>query len=140
MTEKNHIDIMANEPILLKILEVMKLVYQHYDPTNILVETDGWQDLIYLSYETSKWDPLNPVEATLHLDEDNGVRRKRHFQIDLVYPCICDRFTRRQHRTPSDVLSLLAELKSYVSETLKVKRSAREAVRLLKLLPLKQYL
>ncbi|KAF9463610.1 hypothetical protein BDZ94DRAFT_1258693 [Collybia nuda] len=110
-------------PIL---FEVMKLVYRHYDPAKAPVDIDLTKNKGYLTYETAEWDPFNPVRATLHLEEVRGKSTRIHFLIDLLYPCIRDQVTRKQHRTPPDVFCLLEELKSYVNETLKSRRASRE--------------
>lgn len=128
MAEKSEIAITANDPILPKILEIMQLIYHHYDPTNTPIEICGWWRLVSLSYRIPKWDPLDLVEATLHIYEYHMEKRRKHFEVDLVYPCIRNQFTLKQHRTPPDILSSVGELKTHVKDTLSLRRLVREEV------------
>lgn len=99
------------------IRRVMKIVYEHFDPTNMPTDDiDGWWHSPTLLYQIDSSDTTAPSAIVLNLREgqpDPPVM-DIHFAINLNTNRIDDKFSGDQFTVPEDASGTLGDIKEYI--------------------------
>lgn len=124
-----NIDI-EESPLRPKILQIMKAVYQRYDPINEPRVIDHWSHTAMLSYQPFSFNPWKLHAATLEFIEGrpDQLEMDTRFAIDLTTDSLFDESNDKHLSTPSEVLPLLGELRQYIERKSKAERVPHESV------------